>query len=85
MPQHQAQLVSLVISIIPTTIPAAWVYWHQGWSVSWLVIGGVVLGLWGGTDLGARMANRVGKTALHRILVGFVSMMAVYMAYKALN
>jgi len=84
VPQHQAQLVSLVISIIPMTIPPAWVYWHQGWSVSWLVIAGVVLGLWGGTDLGARMANRVSKTALHGILVGFVSVMAVYMAYKAL-
>ena len=39
--------------------PSARVYWHQGWSVSWLVIGGVVLGLWGGTDLGARMASGV--------------------------
>jgi uncharacterized membrane protein YfcA len=84
VPQHQAQLVSLVVSIIPTTIPAAWVYWHQGWSVSWLVIGGVVLGLWGGTDLGARLANHVGKATLHHILVGFVSVMAIYMAYKAL-
>lgn len=83
VPQHQAQLVSLVISIIPTTIPAAWVYWHHGWSVSWLVIGGVMVGLWSGTDLGARMANRVGKTALHHILVGLVSVMAIYMAYKA--
>ena len=85
VPQHQAQLVSLVISIIPTTIPAAWVYWHQGWSVSWLVIGGVVLGLWGGTDLGACMANRVNKATLHHTLVGFVSVMAIYMAYKALT
>lgn len=85
VPQHQAQLVSLVISIIPTTIPAAWVYWHQGWSVSWLVIGGVVLGLWGGTDLGARMANGVSKPTLHYTLVVFVSVMAIYMAYKALT
>jgi uncharacterized membrane protein YfcA len=84
VPQHQSQLVSLVISIIPTTIPAAWIYWHQGWSVSWLVIGAVVLGLWGGTDLGARLANRIDETALHRVLVGFVSVMAIYMAYKAL-
>jgi uncharacterized protein len=85
VPQHQSQMVSLVISIIPTTIPAAWIYWHRGWSVSWLIIGGVVLGLWCGTDLGARMANRVGKTALHRILVGFTSVMALYMMYKALG
>jgi uncharacterized membrane protein YfcA len=84
VPQQQSQLVSLVISIIPTTICAAGIYWHQGWSVSWLIIGAVVLGLWGRTDIGARMANRVGKAALHHILVGFVSVMAVYMAYKAL-
>lgn len=84
VPQHQSQMVSLVISIIPTTIPAAWVYWQQGWSVSWLVIAGVVVGLWVGTDLGARLANRVEKAALHRILVGFVSVMVVYMTYKAI-
>ena len=84
VPQHQSQMVSLVISIIPTTIPAAWIYWQQGWSVSWLVIGGVVLGLWGGTDLGARLANRVAKPTLHRILVGFVSVMVIYMTYKAI-
>jgi uncharacterized protein len=84
VPQRQAQLVSLVIALIPTTIPAAWVYWHQGWPMSWLVIGGVLLGLWSGTDLGARMANGVSKTALHHTLVGFVSVMAVYMAYKAM-
>ena len=32
VPQHQAQLVSLVFSIIPMTIPAAWIYWRNGWS-----------------------------------------------------
>ena len=59
VPQHQAQLVSLVFSIIPTTIPAAWIYWRNGWSAPWLLIAGVVVGLWAGTDFGARMANRV--------------------------
>jgi uncharacterized protein len=81
--QRQAQLVSLVLSLIPTTLPAAWVYWHQGWSASWIVIGGVVLGLWGGTDLGARIANKLGKATLRRVLVGLVSAMAIYMACKA--
>ena len=85
VPQHQAQLISLVMSIIPTTIPAAYVYWHQGWSASWLVIGGVVVGLWAGTDLAARVANRFSESGLRRMLVGFVSAMAIYMAYKALT
>jgi uncharacterized protein len=84
VPRHQAQLVSLVFSIIPTTIPAAWIYWREGWSAPWLLIGGVVVGLWAGTDLGARMANRAGETALHRTLLCFVSAMAIYMACRAL-
>jgi uncharacterized membrane protein YfcA len=85
VPQHQAQMVSLVFSIIPTTLPAAWVYWRQGWFASWFVIGGVVLGLWFGTDLGARLANRFDETKLRRGLVGFAFAMAIYMAYKALS
>ena len=85
VPQRQAQLISLVFSVIPATIPAAWVYWRQGWSAPWLVIGGVIAGLWVGTDLGARMANKFDETKLHRVLVAFVSAMAIYMAYRALT
>ena len=85
VPQHQAQLVSLVMAIIPTTIPAAWVYWHQRWPVSWPIICGVVLGLLGGTDLGAYIANRLGRTTLRRLLIGVVSSMAMYMTYTALR
>jgi uncharacterized protein len=29
-PQRQAQLMSLILVMIPTTIPAAWAYWRQG-------------------------------------------------------
>lgn len=85
VPQHQAQLVSLVFSIIPATVPAAWVYWREGWSASWLVIAGVILGLWAGTDLGALFANRISQTGLRRLVVGFVSAMAIAMAYKAMD
>jgi uncharacterized protein len=85
VPRHQSQLISLVLSIIPTTIPAAWIYWREGWSTSWLVIAGVIIGLWGGTDFGARMANRVSANALRRMVIGLVSAMALYMGYKALT
>jgi uncharacterized protein len=84
VPQHQAQLVSLVFSIIPTTIPAAWIYWRNGWSAPWLLIAGVVVGLWAGTDLGARIANRLSETGLHLALLCFVTAMAIYMAYRAM-
>jgi uncharacterized membrane protein YfcA len=85
VPQHQAQMVSLVLSLIPTTIPSAWVYWQQGWSSPWPVLVGVIIGLIVGNDIGARLANRVDRSALHVIMVLFVSAMAVYMAWKALG
>jgi uncharacterized membrane protein YfcA len=85
VPQHQAQMVSLVLALIPTTIPSAWVYWKQGWSTPWPVLAGVIVGLLAGTDLGARLANRINHAALHATLIFFVSAMAIYMAYKALS
>jgi uncharacterized membrane protein YfcA len=83
VPRHQAQLISLILALVPTTVPAAWVYWQQGWSGSWFAVGGVVVGLWGGTDFGARLANRMSEVTLHRSAVGLISAMALYMAYKA--
>jgi uncharacterized membrane protein YfcA len=84
-PQRQAQLMSLFLAILPTTIPPAYLYWRQGWSAPWPVLLAAIVGLWIGTDLGARAANRISESALHRLLVGFVSAMALYMTYKALN
>ncbi|WP_027551497.1 sulfite exporter TauE/SafE family protein [Bradyrhizobium sp. Cp5.3] len=85
VPQHQAQLVSLIFSVIPTNIPPAWIYWSKGLVVGWPAIIGILAGLWVGTDLGARMANGVSKSVLRRMMIGFVSLMAFYMTYKALS
>ena len=68
-----------------STIPSAWVYWKQGWSAPWPVLAGVIIGLLAGTDLGARLANRIDRSALHFTMIFFVSAMALYMAYKALS
>ncbi|WP_027574227.1 sulfite exporter TauE/SafE family protein [Bradyrhizobium sp. WSM1743] len=85
VPQHQAQLVALVFSLIPTNIPAASVYWSKGLMVGWPAIIGILAGLWIGTDLGARMANGVSKSVLRRAMVALVSLMALYMTHKALS
>ncbi|BBO05762.1 MULTISPECIES: sulfite exporter TauE/SafE family protein [Bradyrhizobium] len=85
VPQHQAQLVSLVFSVIPTNLPAAWIYWSKGLMVGWPAITGILAGLWIGTDLGARMANGVSRSVLRRVMIAFVSLMALYMTYKALT
>lgn len=85
VPQHQAQMISLILALLPTTVPAVLVYWRQGWVPSWPVIVGVVLGLYVGTTLGALVANPVSAAALHRVLIGVVAVMTGYMAYKALS
>jgi uncharacterized membrane protein YfcA len=85
LPQHQAQLISLILSVVPTTAPAAWVYWQQGFSAPWPILAGVIVGLWVGTNLGARAANAISADTLHRALVALVSVMTLYMAWKALT
>jgi uncharacterized protein len=85
VPQHLAQRVSLALSIIPTTIPAAWIYWRAGTLPSWPVLVAVIVGLWVGTDLGARAANRVSPATLRRVLLVMVAAMAAYMAWRALS
>ena len=85
VPQHQAQLVSLIFSVIPTNIPAAWIYWSKGLMVGWAAVIGIVAGLWIGTDLGARIANGVSKSVLRRAMIALVSLMALYMTHKALS
>jgi hypothetical protein len=83
VPQRQAQMISLALSLIPTTIPSAWIYWEQGWSWSWAALVGVIVGLLIGTDLGARVANKIDRSTLHVAMIFFVSLMAAYMIYKA--
>ena len=85
VPQHQAQLVSLVFSVIPTNLPAAWISWSKGLMVGWPAIIGILAGLWVGTDLGARMANGVSRAMLRQAMIALVSLMALYMTYKALS
>lgn len=82
--QHKAQMISLVMSLIPTTIPSAWIYWNEGALASWPVMIGVIAGLLVGTDLGARAANRIDRARLRCAMISFVSVMVIYMTFKAL-
>jgi uncharacterized protein len=85
VPQRMAQMISLALLVVPLTIPAAWVYWREGHVVSGAVLVGVVLGLVAGTDVGARLANRLNDKALRRSLLVFIVLMAGYMAHEALR
>ncbi len=81
--QHQAQMASLILSLAPVNLPAAWVYFSHGWTASWPVLAGIVAGLSAGGDLGARIANRMSEAQLRRLTFALILAMVVCMAWKA--
>lgn len=83
--QHDAQMISLALAILPTNLPAALVYLREGSVAPWPAIGGVIAGLAVGTDAGARLATRTSASTLRRLTLAMVVGMAAYMTYKALT
>jgi uncharacterized membrane protein YfcA len=81
--QHSAQAMSLAVTALPVTIPAAVLYVQQGTELPWLTIISLIVGLWIGTDIGARFANRVAPAKLRIMLMVIITSMALFMAYKA--
>jgi uncharacterized protein len=77
--QHRSQAASLAVTALPVTLPAALLYVQQGTELPWLTIVSLIAGLWIGTDIGARLANRVRPDRL-RIVV--IAGMSAFMAYK---
>jgi uncharacterized membrane protein YfcA len=85
VPQHQAQMISLALSLISTTALSAWVYWRDDWVTSWPILIAVILGLQFGTDIGARIATRLSSQTLKNTTIILVASMTAYMAYMALT
>jgi uncharacterized membrane protein YfcA len=81
--QHRAQAVSLAVTALPVTLPAALLYVQQGTELPWLAIAGLIAGLWIGTDVGARFANRVSPQTLRILMIVMIAAMALFMAFKA--
>ena len=81
--QHRAQAMSLAVTALPVTLPAALLYVQQGTELPWLAIIALVVGLWVGTDIGARFANRVSADKLRIMMILMIASMAVFMAFKA--
>ena len=65
------------------TLPAALLYVQQGTPLPWLTITALIVGLWVGTDIGARFATRVSPERLRLLMILIISAMALFMAYKA--
>lgn len=83
MGQHQAQALSLMISALPLTLPAAWVYVRQGAQLPWWVIAGTVVGLVVGTKGGAIVANKLPERNLKFVFVALILALAIYMGMTA--
>jgi uncharacterized protein len=81
--QHRAQAMSLAVTALPVTLPAALLYVQQGTELPWLAIVALIAGLWIGTDIGARFANRVSPDRLRRLMILIIAAMALFMAFKA--
>jgi uncharacterized membrane protein YfcA len=60
--QHRSQAVSLAVTALPVTLPAALLYMQQGTELPWVTIVALIVGLWVGTGIGARLANLVSPT-----------------------
>ena len=81
--QHRSQAVSLAVTALPVTLPAALLYAQQGTELPWATIVALIVGLWIGTGIGARLANRVSPNSLRVVLVVMIAAMAIFMAFKA--
>lgn len=83
VPQHVAQALALAVTTLPLTLPAAWVYADQT-SLPWWAIAGIVVGLWIGTALGARLATLMSERTLRQMMPVAIFAMAAFMAWRAL-
>jgi uncharacterized protein len=81
--QHRSQAMSLAVTALPVTLPAALFYVQQGTELPWFTIISLIVGLWVGTGIGASFANRVAPEKLRLMLVVMIAAMAVFMAFKA--
>jgi uncharacterized protein len=79
MGQHRAQALSLVVTALPLTLPAAWMYAHQGVPLPWPAILAIVVGLFLGTAMGASLANRLPERILRIVFIALILGMALYM------
>lgn len=81
--QHRSQAASLAVTALPVTLPAALLYVQQGTELPWITIVSLIVGLWVGTGIGARLANLVSPDRLRVVLMLMIAAMAIFMAFKA--
>ena len=82
--QHQAQAISLAVSVLPLTFPSVWVYLKNGSQLPWPMLGGVVIGMVVGTSVGAMLANKLHPEKLRIWFIALIFLLAIGMALKSI-
>ncbi len=80
--QHEAQLTSLTLLLVPVGLPGVLVYARTGSGLPWLVIVGLAAGFALGAFLGARVATRLRGARLRQGFALLAAAMAVLLALR---
>ena len=81
--QHRYQAMSLAVTALPVTLPAALLYLRQCSEMPWLTMVGLIAGLWIGTGVGARFATQVSPDKLRIMMIVMIDAMTAFMTFKA--
>lgn len=84
MRQHEAQLASLTLLLLPLGLPAVWVYARTQGGFPFAPLCGIALGFVAGTFLGARMATGLKGGPLRRLFAALLLCVAATMAWRGL-
>ncbi len=82
MSQHEAQLTSLTLLLVPSGLPGVLVYARTGTGLPWLLVGGVAAGFALGAFLGARVATRLRGRRLKQAFAVLAAAMALLLALR---
>ncbi len=84
MPQHQAQTISLAVSVLPLTMPSVLIYIKNGELLSWDTLVYIIMGLVIGTYMGSLLANRIQPQKLRLGFISIILTLAFGMCWKTL-
>ena len=82
LPQHQAQLVSLAVLVLPIRLPGVLVYAQESGVFPWFILFGLASGFAFGTYFGARFATALSGRRLRNSFAGLMLVTAGMMIWK---
>ncbi len=85
MRQHEAQLASLALLLLPLGLPAVWIYARTQGGLPWGILMGIALGFVLGTLVGARLATGLRGPQLRKLFAALLLVVSASLAWKGLR